>query len=466
MNSIRKTVRPKAHAAPRENMMYRTFGSLYSRGKYHVFFEHFPFGLYSSHRYIGHAESEDLVFWKPKQIAIYPTKANDLDGAYEGSCIDDEDGIGLFYMGINYTTRDDNDVNSYKKGTPIKTNLMYCHSADNMNSEYDNVLLKKTIFNDEDFVKLGFFSGTIKDPEVYKKDENTYYLTFLALDQSSKCQAVGFIKGIRNKETGEFEYKYLGKQLLDNQEKEIRTLKFFKASDTILVTMEANFPSTDKSNPNYPAFKVTISKGSIDFENCTFDIDCKSTIPFDYGFDMRAPKVAYDTREMPYIICSMKMTHDIKGAMGMLSLPRRVVCDDNGNIRLFIHPLISNRMMFKSKDQKIRQTHFPLLITATLKDDSSISIGKLGIYRTNGILHVDRRSIPDKPKDGHVRVDLAKLETKGESTSIKVFLDQDIFEIEVDEEKMISFITLSDDTAITESSIDDYATYTMSQTKV
>lgn len=466
MNSIRKTVRPKAHAAPRENMMYRTFGSLYSRGKYHVFFEHFPFGLYSSHRYIGHAESEDLVFWKPKQIAIYPTKANDLDGAYEGSCLEDEDGISLFYMGINYTTRDDNDINSYKKGTPIKTNLMYCHSADNMNSEYDNVSSKKTIFNNEDFVKMGFVSGTIKDPEVYKKDEDTYYLTFLALDQSSNHQAAGFIKGIRNKESGEFEYKYLGKQLLDDKEKEIRTLKFFKAGDTMLVTMEANFPALVENNPNYPSFKVTISKGTIDFENCTFDIDYKSTIPFDYGFDMRAPKVAYDTREMPYIICSMKMTHDIKGAMGMLSLPRRVVYDDNGNIKLFIHPLISNRMMFKSKDQKIRQTHFPLLITATLKDDSSISIGKLGIYRTNGILHVDRRSIPDKPKDGHVRVDLAKLETKGESTSIKVFLDQDIFEIEVDEEKMISFITLSDDTVITESSIDDYATYTMSQTKV
>ena len=52
MNNLRKTVRPKAHASPRENAMYRSFGSLYSRGKYHIFFEHFPFGLYSSHRFV------------------------------------------------------------------------------------------------------------------------------------------------------------------------------------------------------------------------------------------------------------------------------------------------------------------------------------------------------------------------------------------------------------------------------
>ena len=87
MNNLRKTVRPKAHASPRENAMYRSFGSLYSRGKYHIFFEHFPFGLYSSHRFVGHAESDDLIFWKSKPIAIYSTKTNDFDGAYEGSCL-------------------------------------------------------------------------------------------------------------------------------------------------------------------------------------------------------------------------------------------------------------------------------------------------------------------------------------------------------------------------------------------
>lgn len=143
MNNLRKTVRPKAHASPRENTMYRSFGSLYSRGKYHIFFEHFPFGLYSSHRFVGHAESDDLIFWKSKPIAIYSTKTNDFDGAYEGSCLEDESGMVLYYMGINYTTRDMDDVNSYVHNTPIKTNLMACHSFDTTSSEFDNVKRKR-----------------------------------------------------------------------------------------------------------------------------------------------------------------------------------------------------------------------------------------------------------------------------------------------------------------------------------
>nr|AIA86121.1 Glyco_hydro_32N [uncultured Leishmania] len=90
MEPLRKAVRPKAHAAPRENAMFRTFGSLYSRGNYHVFFEHFPFGLYSSRRYIAHSTSEDLLLWHNDPMAIYPTKKEDEDGAYEGSAIADE----------------------------------------------------------------------------------------------------------------------------------------------------------------------------------------------------------------------------------------------------------------------------------------------------------------------------------------------------------------------------------------
>lgn len=465
MKSLRKTVRPKAHAAPRENMMYRTFGSIYCRGKYHVFFEHFPFGLYSSHRYIGHAESDDLVFWKARQMAIYPTKADDMDGAYEGSCIENEGVIWLFYVGIVYMTRDENDINSYVQGTPIKTNLMYCPSLDNQNNEYDNVKSKETIYSDEDFVKMGFASGTIKDPEAYKVDEDTIHITFLGKDRETGIQAVGFIRG-KKKNDGVFSYEYIGRKLLDDKSQEIRTIKFFQSEGNDLVVMEANFPRIYADRPNHPDFKVLLGKGNLDFENRNFEIDYNSIKPFDYGFDMRAPKVAYDTRGLPYIMCSMKMTHDIKGAMGMISLPRRVEVREDGEIVTFIHPLIAERMTFRSKDQKIRQTHFPLLIKVTLNDGASISIGKLGIYRTNGVLHVDRRKIPDNSKEGHVRVELAKLETENEATSLRIFLDQDIAEIEVDQKKLISFVTFGDDTSIVGSSIDEYSTFTMSQTKV
>lgn len=465
MNNLRKTVRPKAHASPRENAMYRSFGSLYSRGKYHIFFEHFPFGLYSSHRFVGHAESDDLIFWKSKPIAIYSTKTNDFDGAYEGSCLEDESGMVLYYMGINYTTRDMDDVNSYVHNTPIKTNLMACHSFDTTSSEFDNVKKKETLFSDSNFVEMGFESGTIKDPEAYKIDDNTRFITFLAKDIKSKKQALGFIKAIKEKD-GSYSYQYVGKQLLEKEDEEIRTIKFFKSEDNYLVTLESNFPKIKMEREQLPEFKVFVGRGTIDFEKCKFKIEVNSLIPLDYGFDVRAPKVAYDTRNLPYIMCSTKMTHDIKGSMGMITLPRRVTCSSDGSIETYIHPIITQRMIYKSNDEKIRQTHFPLLITANLRDSSSIAVGGLGIYRTDGILHVDRRNISDLPKEGHVRINVAKIPVKDQVTSLRIFLDQDIVEIEINEKQMISFITLSDDTTIKQSGIENYETYTLNQTKI
>lgn len=46
---------------------------------------------------------------------------------------------------------------------------------------------------------MGFESGSIKDPEAYKIDDNTRFITFLAKDIKSKKQALGFIKGIKEK---------------------------------------------------------------------------------------------------------------------------------------------------------------------------------------------------------------------------------------------------------------------------
>lgn len=464
-NSLRKTVRPKAHAAPRENASYRTFASIYSRGKYHIFFEHFPFGLYSSHRYVGHAESDDLVFWKAKSVAIYSTKKNDWDGAYEGSVLEDESGLTLFFMGINYTVRDEENINSYVRGTPIKTNLMWVHSTDITGSDFDNVKNKETILTDDDFVKLGFISGSIKDPEAYQVNNETRYITFLATESKGKKQAVGFIKGTKGKE-GKYAYQYIGKKVFPDADLEIRTLRFFKSEEHELFTMEANFPSFPMERTKLPSFKVSLGKGKIDFSLKEINIDYDSLIPFDYGYDTRAPKVAYDTRGLPYIMCAMTMEHDIKGERGMITLPRRISLDKDGRIITFVHPLITQRMLYKSKEQKIRQTHFPLLITATLKDNSSISVGKLGIYRTNGTLHVDRRAIMDVYDPHHVRVEVSKIKVSKPATKLRIFLDQDIADIEIDEREMVSFITFGDDTSIKSSAIEDFATYTMNPTKV
>lgn len=452
MNQIRKAVHPKAHAAPRENAMYRAFGSTYSKGKYHIFFEHFPFGLYSSRRYIAHCDSEDLMLWRNEPIAIYPTKKEDEDGAYEGSVYaESETGdLELFYVGINYLSRDPKDLNTCTPDSKLKTNLMSIKSVPgSLGNSFDNINLKKVILPDEDLKKYGLESGTALDPEVLLHN-STRYLTFLAKGLDKK-NYLCFLKEQKNK------WLFIGKQELHDQ-KSYRTLRLFQCNKKWICACETSVPSKDKSVVENECFLAFVT---MDFNKATLEIAPKHFI-LDYGYDLRAPKIAYDTRNIPYVMASYVMSHDIKGERGMVSCPRRVLVEENF-ISFQIHPLISKRFIYKSKEAKIRQTHFPLVIKASFKDEAYLKLGSLSIYRTGSTLNVDRRKCMDNESNHH-RLGLATIPVTKSNTEVTILLDQDVIEIEC-ENQMISFIYLSDDSSIHYEGLTSFAIYTSNATK-
>lgn len=462
MESPRKAVHPKAHAAPRENAMFRAFASLYSKGTYHVFYEYFPFGLYSSRRYIAHSASEDLLLWKAAPIAIYPTKKADEDGAYEGSALADPQtgDIELFYVGINYLKRDPNDLNTCLPDSRLKTNLMAVTSTPgSLGFAFDNVANKRLLVSDEQLKGLGLASGSLRDPEAYRESDASRWLTVLAEDLKGHS-VLCFFKGTQSAKTGQWDYEYQGKKTFEKK-MALRTIRFFTCQGQSLVAMESDYPTFEE--PKASKFKVWLGKAHLDFAKQDVSFDFSSFVPFDYGFDCHSPKVAYDTRNLPYLMGSLLMNHDIKGERGMLTCPRRVSLDKNGQIVTEIHPLIAKRFLYKSGEIKIRQTHFPLLIQATFQEGSYLKLGKLAIYLTNQALHVDRRKIMDKPSH-HVRLGLASLRLAHVPAKVAVLLDQDVVEVQV-EGKMISFITLDSDSSIAREELADFSISCISQTK-
>ncbi len=441
--------------------MFRTFGSLYSRGNYHVFFEHFPFGLYSSRRYIAHSTSEDLLLWHNDPIAIYPTKKEDEDGAYEGSAIADEKGeIDLYYVGINYLKRDPEDLNTYLADSPLKTNLMSIRSTSGSFGDcFDNVHGKDLILTDEQAQKLGFESGSLRDPEVYRIDNSNRLLTFIGKTKEGCCLA--FMAGRKGKES-KWTWELRGIKPFPKG-MAVRTIRFFASGDKSLVVFESNLPKYKIGRGDLPAYHCSLSFGALDFKDFSFAIDEKAVVPLDYGFDIRAPKVAYDTRNLPYIVGSMIMAHDIKGERGLISLPRRVQIDESGHIVQEIHPLIAKRLIYKSTDFKIKQTHFPILAQATFKEGSYLKLGNLSIYLTDSLLHVDRRKAMDKTS-GHTRIEITGLPVKGSKVLVKAFLDQDICEVEA-EGLVASFITFDTSNIVKADGLEGLSLYTVNPTK-
>lgn len=78
--------RPQFHFSPKKMWMNDPNGLIYHNKTYHMFFQYYPDSTVWGPMHWGHAESNDLVHWQEKGIALYP---DSLGYIYSGSAIID-----------------------------------------------------------------------------------------------------------------------------------------------------------------------------------------------------------------------------------------------------------------------------------------------------------------------------------------------------------------------------------------
>ncbi len=72
-------------------------GLIHYGGRWHLFYQHNPFGARWGHMHWGHAESDDLIRWRHRPIALYPDR---LGTIFSGTVVrDDRNTSGLFASG-------------------------------------------------------------------------------------------------------------------------------------------------------------------------------------------------------------------------------------------------------------------------------------------------------------------------------------------------------------------------------
>ena len=102
--------RPAFHGMPSGGWTNESHGAVYYGGKYHVFFQKNPNGLYLAHMNWGHIVSEDLCKWTEMPSAICPgdddSEWYDLKGCWSGCVFMDDELTGgkpnIFYTGVDY----------------------------------------------------------------------------------------------------------------------------------------------------------------------------------------------------------------------------------------------------------------------------------------------------------------------------------------------------------------------------
>jgi len=94
--------RNQLHASSRHGWNNDPNGMVYAQGKYHLYYQYNPVGIFWGNMHWGHLESKDLVHWEEQPIALFQKTVRDM--AYSGGGFVDEAGTAGLGKGLQCAT--------------------------------------------------------------------------------------------------------------------------------------------------------------------------------------------------------------------------------------------------------------------------------------------------------------------------------------------------------------------------
>src|SRR5581483_6837180 len=117
--------RPVYHFHPPANWNNDPNGTIYYRGRHHLFYQFNPYGSVWGHMHWGHARSRDLVNWDHLPIALGPSEEKGEKHIYSGAAILAADGKPR----LIYTSIGDRDPEQWL-ASPLDDDLLMWKKSD------------------------------------------------------------------------------------------------------------------------------------------------------------------------------------------------------------------------------------------------------------------------------------------------------------------------------------------------
>lgn len=133
----------KIHVKANRHWMNDPNGFIYYKGKYHLFYQCFPYEARWGRMHWAHVVSDDLVNWEYQGIAVFPSKTDDRDGCFSGSAVEDEGKLYLYYTGVRYLVENPEDINLFLDEQFVSAQMLIT-SEDGYH--FDNIKDKKLLF--------------------------------------------------------------------------------------------------------------------------------------------------------------------------------------------------------------------------------------------------------------------------------------------------------------------------------
>ena len=158
-------IRFKYHFEPKKGWMNDPNGLCFYKGKYHAFFQHYPYEKRAIHMHWGHAVSDDLISFKELDIALTPDESyENSGGCFSGSAIEKDGVLYLFYTSVSHE---------------LKQTQSVAYSTDGVNftKHPNNPIIRSSPLGD---------NSDFRDPKVIEYNGSYYLVCGAAVDNKGK----------------------------------------------------------------------------------------------------------------------------------------------------------------------------------------------------------------------------------------------------------------------------------------
>lgn len=367
-------------------------GFIYYQGKYHLFYQHFPYAPVWGTMHWGHAVSEDLIHWEHLDIALFPTKVYDQNGVFSGSAIEKDGKLYLYYTGVRYLALEEGNIHradqeQYESCQAVVTSEDGYH--------FDNWKDKHQIIPVNRYERIADITHT-RDPKVWK--DGKYYYMILGTTYQEKEGRILFYKS----EDG-MNWVYVDQYRNGNYGKFLECPDLFRLKDDYIFIGSTMYIVED--GLKYPSHAVC---ALADFEQKTCRLKLPDTYQFvDYGMDIYAPQTNIDKDGRRVLIGWMRMPKAVervgeKPWNGMMGLPRVVEVEED-HIYFRVHPEVEKYFAKRIPLENVQNSSDgiqlpkgqPCRLRVALQESESLDIGGYRIWVEDDCVKTDRSKVFD-----------------------------------------------------------------------
>ena len=326
-SQISDAERPVYHVTPTSGWLNDPNGFSYYNGKYHLFYQYYPYATHWDSMHWGHLVSDDMINWERLPASMAPDASYDSFGVFSGSALAREDGKHLLmYTGVEKVER--------KEGERFpRCPQTQCIAIGN-GLNYEKYEHNPVITADMLPGQINF--SDFRDPKIwYDKEEACYYCIVANRAPDMSGNALLFSS------PDALDWSFV--TILAESKHQIGDMwecpDFFPLDDTYLLTVSP-INMEAKEYEFYKGNNSIYLVGAYDKESHTFTHG--KACPLDYGLDFYAPQTSLtpDGRRIMigWMQCPMAAfnpNHPLKW-LGQLTIPRELTFKDG---KLFQNPI-------------------------------------------------------------------------------------------------------------------------------